>query len=988
MTNQPSPMARVQEIVEQALALPTQQRAAYLDETCGADAVLRGQAERLLAVDDEALDFLESPVFQVNQDEHPADIGPYRIDGEIGRGGMGTVYRAVHQGDEMGRPVAVKVLKRGMDTEDIVRRFHAEREILARLEHPNVARLISGGTTQDGRPYFVMEYVDGEPLHHYCDNRQLDTRARIDLFRKVCSAIYFAHRNLVVHRDLKPSNILVNRAGEPKLLDFGIAKVIHDDPEATYVRTRTGLQMMTPEYAAPEQVTGGIVTTATDIYSLGVVLYELLTGHRPYQLNERTPEALRRAILDTLPAKPSTVIGRTSSRLNTDGSVRELTPASVCAARRSDPKRLRRLLAGDLDTIILTALRKDPEARYASAEQLAEDLGRFLDGYPILARRETLGELVSRVARHYRKRLAATALVFLLLLAAVGYWNQKRRAELERRMQSNLRDVFLENIARFDPLSGNYGKEVDARTFLDDTLERADTRLADDPVNLAAIYNTSGKVYLNLGDGDRAFNAFSKALALRPQIGVADQEVVADSLLNSAEILFFLGDHEDARDHAEEATALFRELFGNEDVRYAKALAMQAEIINALGQPAQALNLLNEAYAVLCNKSEPPPDLVVQNLMTFALVTDRIKGLSQMGMFECESCTDALKEAYALHKTRIGKPDGQLAILLSTMAAQYMGKFEFRSAAALLKSASEILETLVDSGHPRLIEIWVNMGRTYNRKGDFDQGIPLVERGLDIARRLYHPDHENLMAIHYLLGLATLEAGRIEESEIYLEKALALARRREGVNTVFFSNIVNRLGQARTYRKDYARAEDNLLEGLQIRKEALGTNNAHYSQSLLFLASLYFETGEYELAEYLAAETAAIRNQSMGHAYDMYTLWSEVLQFMAAAMQGRPYEALAELERFNLELMKKDWLLCDMLAMVNHTRAWILASQGDLEGAVLENDKALSFRKEEIRSLHIFSRVADHQIELLKQLGREGEIERYTKYQTRTPARF
>lgn len=279
------------------------------------------------------------------------DLGPYRIVRRLGAGGMDTVYLAVRGADEFQKRVALTVLKRGMDTDAVVQRFRTERQILASLEHPYISSLFDGGTTADGRPYFAMEFVDGLPIDAYCDAKGLDTTARLHLFVKICAAVQHAHQNLVIHCDIKPANVLVTADGTPKLLDFGIAKLLNRASAQTQALTLDGAPLMTPEYASPEQVRGGVVTTATDVYALGVLLYELLTGRRPYQLTTRTPAEIARVICDSVPERPSTAA--------IDPLIRRPS---------ADPQRLRRRLAGDLDTIVLKTLSKEPARRYASVD--------------------------------------------------------------------------------------------------------------------------------------------------------------------------------------------------------------------------------------------------------------------------------------------------------------------------------------------------------------------------------------------------------------------------------------------------------------------------------------------------------------------------------------------------------------------------------------------------------------------------------------------
>ncbi len=391
----PEHWKKVEEVFESALQQPPSERSAFLRVACEGDESLRNQVETLLLSLDRAGSFMEASAFGARLsdtvvEETPSVIGmrlgSYRIVKEIGRGGMGSVYLAIRADDEFQKRVAIKLIKRGMDTDFIVKRFRNERQILASLDHPHIARLLDGGTTEDGLPYFVMEYVEGEPLYRYSDTRRLSIGQRLELFRKVCSAVHYAHLNLVIHRDLKPSNILVNADGTPKLLDFGIAKLLN--PELAYHPldpTTAAIRLMTPEYASPEQVRGETLTAGSDVYALGVMLYELLTDHRPYKLTSHLANELARVICEQEPELPSIAVNIIEVIGDDGDDLFEITPATVSKARSTTSEQLKRELAGSLDNIILKAMHKDVARRYNSVEELSEDIRRYLDGRPVAA---------------------------------------------------------------------------------------------------------------------------------------------------------------------------------------------------------------------------------------------------------------------------------------------------------------------------------------------------------------------------------------------------------------------------------------------------------------------------------------------------------------------------------------------------------------------------------------------------------------------------
>ena len=468
----PERWARVRKVFDDALERPAKDRAAYLRVVCARDDELRREVETLLASHDQSEDFLATPAAHLSQillhdsqvvthdddpDEFPAGyrIGPYQFERRIGRGGMGTVWLATRHDREYHKKVAIKMVKRGMDSQEILRRFRTERQVLANLDHPNIARLIDGGSTPDGLPYLVMEYVEGTPIDQYCERHKLSITDRLQLFRAVCSAVQFAHQNLVVHRDIKTGNILVTADGAAKLLDFGIAKLlIPQSSTLDLAQTRPGTRPMTVDYASPEQIRGEPITTATDVYSLGVLLYRLLTGKMPYGADVRTQAALQHAICEKEPLRPSAVI-LTDEKSAVPAATQKIE--AVDETRDKARQRLRKKLAGDLDNIILMALRKEPDRRYVSAGQFSEDIGRYLNGQPVMARLDTPGYRLAKFVRRNTKGVAAAGLAgaALIVVAALSQRSAHdaaaARAQAERTLMETRHQLISAYLAGGDP---------------------------------------------------------------------------------------------------------------------------------------------------------------------------------------------------------------------------------------------------------------------------------------------------------------------------------------------------------------------------------------------------------------------------------------------------------------------------------------------------------------------------------------------------------
>lgn len=543
----PEEWQRVKDLFQEALDLDSVERAPYLERLRADVPALAREVESLLEAHLKAGTALDTPGYvHANfgeEEEHDPwigrKIGPYQAIARIGQGGMGAVYRAVRVDDHYLKQVAIKVVRGGFATGQHLRRFKNERQIMASLDHPNIARLLDGGTTEENIPYLVMEYIPGDPIDEYCDKHRLGIAQRLKIFVQVCAAVQYAHQNLVIHRDLKPANILVTADGTPKLLDFGIAKLL--EPELffqTVSPTATLMKPMTPEYASPEQVRGQVITTASDVYSLGVVLYQLLTAHPPYALEGRAPLELARAITTLEPEKPSMVVCQEREVHAHAGAVRRLTLDEVSHARSVRPAILRRQLRGDIDNIVLKALRKEVDRRYAGAQQLAEDIERHLHGLPVQARPDTISYRAVKFVRRHAAAVVGAAAVFLALVAGImitlreAHIANVQRARAERRfndVRKLARDLMLDV---HDSIQYLPGATPARKLIVQDALEYLDSLARESSGDislqreLATAYEKVGDVQgwttrSNLGDTAGAAQSFRKSLAIRKTIADA-----------------------------------------------------------------------------------------------------------------------------------------------------------------------------------------------------------------------------------------------------------------------------------------------------------------------------------------------------------------------------------------------------------------------------------------------------------------------------------
>lgn len=575
----PEEWHKIKSVLQTAIELDVVARRDYLDSACASQPYLRTEVESLLQSYDEDGAFLESPaavdaaefaVAVAPQKFIGRHLGPYELLEQTGEGGMGAVYRAVRADGLYDKQVAIKLIRAGLSTDFFVERFRNERQILAGLEHPNIARLLDGGITEEGLPYVVLEFVAGMPIDEYCARHDLPIVDRLKLFRTVCSAVQYAHQNLVVHRDLKPGNILVTEDGIPKLVDFGIAKILHPEKETEGDRTLTVMRIMTPDFASPEQVRGDPITTASDVYSLGVILYLLLTGRRPYRVSSTAPHEIIKAICDTDPEKPSTAVTRFENAKQTEG-VDSLVRPGVQKGTDLKRDKLSRALSGDLDNIVLKALRKEPERRYATVEQLSEDVRRHLEHLPVIARKDTPGYRASRFILRHKAGVAAALVVAITLI--VGLVITVREERLAQRRFNDVRSLANSLIFEIhDSIKDLPGSTPARKVIVDRALQYLNAlaqESSSDPGLQRELATAYARVALvqgnyrqdNLGDVKGSLDSYQRALEIRKKIDAKsrdwlDRIALAEAYRLVAEQQWPTGKEHDARDNIDRAIAI------------------------------------------------------------------------------------------------------------------------------------------------------------------------------------------------------------------------------------------------------------------------------------------------------------------------------------------------------------------------------------------------------------------------------------------------
>lgn len=817
---------RLERLFRAAQRRSPEERAAFLDAACADDATLRQELESLLRADEdaEAEAFLQDPVagsigalFDAlhGQEDHVEGkkIGPYTVQRRLGQGGMGDVYLAVRE-EPFRRRVALKVIRQEVATKEAFVRFALERQILASLNHPHIARLYDGGVTDEGQPYLVMEVVEGQPITTYCDERRLPLYERIRLFQTVCRAVHYAHQNLIIHRDLKPSNIFVTDDGTVKLLDFGIAKLLNPNlSPAPLPVTRTGLHVMTPEYASPEQVRGGALTTASDVYALGVLLYELLTGHRPYQVAGRPTHEIIAVVCEQEPELPSTRIAEAETISHSNGAESVIAPEAVSAARNLSVERLQRRLRGDLDTITLMALRKEPARRYRSAEQLAQDLERHLSGLPVTACPDTVWYRVQKFATRHRAAVLSVLLVGVSLVGGFGtaLWQahearqERDRARVEAQRTQATAD-FLKGLFQATDPDVAQGDTLTAYDLLERGTRRIERELADQPVVRSDMLLTLGQVYHNLGRFDEALDMTQAAYETRRQLYGPDHVDAVGIRLHQG--LLHLN-----RGEIEQSVTMLRDVVG----QYRRLLPPDApELVTALTSLAAALRFQD----------------IAQN---------------PESLREAEAL---LREARAIEQSRSTPDSLRLADTLKRLAYLARDQGHPADAEALHRESLTLLQGRLGGRHPSVANTLINIGAVLADQGRYDESIAFFQRGLAIRRAVQGHDHVDVAIDQAGMGEVYWKKNEYETAEIHLRAALDQLRRSLPADHLRVTAVMRNLSDVlmRQGKPDEARA---VLEEL-LRLEQGKLNNAYWTAvAQRRLGESLAALGRYDTAERL-----------------------------------------------------------------------------------------------------------------------------------------
>ena len=833
-----------------ALDQPPGARTSFLHAACEGDEALYHQVTALLAADavDDAFLSTARPLSACLAPEQGSmqgeRIGPYCVDEEIGRGGMGVVYRA-HR-DDVGTTVAIKFLRERFPSAARQRRFVVEQRTLGRLEHSGIARLLDAGTTDNGTPFFVMEHVEGVPITDYCAAHDLYLRARLALFQQVGNAVRYAHANAVVHRDLKPSNVLVTDTDEGpqvKLLDFGIAKLLADDEDA---QTRTNERLLTPAYAAPEQVNQGAISTATDVYALGVLLYELLTGKRPLEVPDASLSEAVERILHQHPESPSVAATRAAGQ----PSPGDLPPVSASA------------LQGDLDTICTVALRKEPGRRYASVEALCGDITRFLTRRPITARSDTLTYRTGKFIRRNRVGVAAAAATAVLIAALVTVYTfqlatERDRATEQAAVAESVVEFFVETLEE-----GNPNAVAGDTLTIYDIIGRAEERSGqlDNRLARASVLDGIGRIRHVHGQFDHADSLFTRSLDLRRAALSPNHPDVASSLNHLAQVYALQGDYAAADSLVMQSLAILQQAYGARDSQLAEPTKILAQVRYRQGRYADADSLYGRTVSIDRRANALTADSRADTHQEWGMA--KFQQADYAGAAEqYRRAIDYFDEVY---------PEGHVATAsaLANLASIERMRGEYAAAADGYREALAMTEEILGPRHLNIAIIQNNLAVTYHRQGQVEAAAAMMAKNVQLRRDLLGPEHPAVATAHNNLGKMLRDLGRLSEAESHFREALTIRETALGSGHDKTVTALNNLATLHETRGAYETAEPMRRDVLARYRAALGPDHPRVALALTNLGALLREKGAYAEAEPVLIEALDLRRRILPPTHD------------------------------------------------------------------------------------------------------------------------
>lgn len=842
---------KIKHIFSDALDLDTIEREKFINEACGKDDDLKKEVLSLLAahenpgpLDNSPEDLKKSLYTRFeNKKIRGGKVGPYKIIEELGHGGMGSVYLAERDDGQFDQRVALKLLRTSFISDTQNQRFLAERQILASLVHKNIAHLIDGGITQNRQPWFAMKHVEGLPIDKYCDKNKFTVNERLELFKDVCNAVQFAHQKLIVHRDLKPSNIFVENDGTVKLLDFGIAKVLKPDDilNGPMPVTKTGLLPLTPAYASPEQIRGESISTASDIYQLGVLLYELLTGCTPYNVSGRSPSEIEHIICESIPTRPSTAVTMVSD-LNSAKTRHEIS-----SARNADPKELQRLLRGDLDIIVLKAMHREPKRRYESAGHIASDIQNYLTGKPADAHPDSIAYRARKFVQRHKIGVASSAAILLLLIGyaiTITYHSQRTQAALAQAEQETSKaeqvtDFLISMFEASDPAE-SLGDTVTAGLLLERGILQAE-QLDEQPEIQAKMFNVVGQVYSRLGQYRDAEELLRRSLSLQEELYRDIHPDIASTKVQIATAYHFLGNYGEAESLIREALAEQNELLEPDDPEVASTLSTLGGILMGIGEFEEAEATLRDALERQRSIFNTDNLDVSETLNILGLVLNR-KG-------DLEGAATAMREALEIRKNLLSELDPRVTMSLNNLAMLLRKKEDFEGAESAYREALSLKRSIYDEYHPSIAVTVNGLGLLMQDMNRFNEAEPLFREALDMYRATLDEHHLRIGETLNNLGNVLESMDRLHEAEEKIRESRKILKSGLGKTHPFVAYPT--IGIARILMKtDRPKdAEPLIREAIEMRQNAYPEHHDEVLEAKIMLSSCLISVGSFEEAE-------------------------------------------------------------------------------------------------------------------------------------------
>lgn len=820
---------RINHIVDTALDLDKQKRRAFIKNQCQGDAKLESRVTNLLKSIEKSNTegFLEGPEsypLNLMSDFSTASetnitkssligktIGSYQVTELVGHGGMGSVFMAERSDDAFNQKVALKILRHGMDTPSNIARFKRERNILAKLNHPNVARLLDGGMTDNGLPYLVMEYIKGTPLFAFCDENQLSIEERIQLFKSVCKAVQHAHNNAIIHRDLKPSNILVTKEGKVKILDFGIAKLLRpQDPDTKLFETQTGARILTLGYAAPEQIEHKTITTGTDIYTLGILLYELLAGVHPFEMHEKDFTEIEQIIRDKTPPKPSARFRELSTNQQQE----------IGQHRRLNSDDLLETLQGDLDAIVMKTLRKEPEARYDTVNQLVEDLERREYDHPIIAREDTFRYKASKFIRRYKTGLSTVAGIVLIVTGIVLYYSwqitQERNIAKTEAEKAEQVTGFLTDLIESNYPENAQGDTITVREFLNQGYDRVQ-QLDESPAVQASVMQVIAQTYRTLGEMDKAGPLIAQAISIYDTVNVQPLEK-------------------------------------------AKAYQKYGLILRDQGDLKKAENAMDKSVALFHKSGET-------NTEEYAALLGDLSYIKRMNT-NYEGALSIIEDALRIGRSVFESPHAKQAEFYYIKASILRVQDKYEQAKTNQLRSLNMLQKLTHKPHPGIANNYNNLGIIYDKQDSLNKAAYYYRKSVEMSKELYGEYHPENVTTYTNMTSTFLGLNKPDSAEFYAKRALQIGREIYDDGHSMISTALNDYGHVLKYRGQYEKADSLYSEALAILTENYGRTHPKTVGIIHNKAKTAYLMGDLNQAEKLFREVLEIREKRYDISHD------------------------------------------------------------------------------------------------------------------------